>query len=84
MIKIGSLVYLSVFCCYFHRLSCSILTSDHKYVAAGSLDSLIYLWERSNLSTESEVNNVLRNSENEYSQNTNSLPSEQCKDYIEL
>lgn len=28
------------------RLSCSILTSDLKLVAAGSLDSLIYLWER--------------------------------------
>ncbi|XP_060844677.1 uncharacterized protein LOC132924402 isoform X3 [Rhopalosiphum padi] len=29
------------------KLSCSILTSDLKLVAAGSLDSLIYLWERS-------------------------------------
>ncbi|XP_026819668.1 uncharacterized protein LOC113558416 isoform X4 [Rhopalosiphum maidis] len=28
------------------KLSCSILTSDLKLVAAGSLDSLIYLWER--------------------------------------
>lgn len=70
--------------CYFHRLLCSILTSDHKYVAAGSLDSLIYLWERSNLPTESEVNNALRNSNYENSQNTNSLPSEESKNYIEL
>lgn len=31
----------------FDRLSCAILTSDHKYVAAGSVDSLIYLWKRS-------------------------------------
>lgn len=49
----------------FHRLSCTILTSDQKYVAAGSLDSLIYLWKRSNLSPELEKNNSIPSEENE-------------------
>lgn len=48
----------------FHRLSCTILTSDHKYVAAGSLDSLIYLWDRSNVSPELEKNNFIASNQN--------------------
>lgn len=39
----------------FHRLSCTLLTTDLKNVAAGSLDSLIYLWER----TKFDINNLL-------------------------
>lgn len=40
----------------FHRLSCTILTSDQKYVAAGSLDSLIYVWERTKFNVETFLN----------------------------
>jgi len=51
----------------FHRLSCTILTSDHKYVAAGTLDSLIYLWER----TKFDIETFLY------------LPSEKSNNFIE-
>jgi len=40
---------------FFHRLSCTLLTTNLKNVAAGSLDSLIYLWER----TKFDLNNLL-------------------------
>lgn len=47
----------------FHRLSCSILTSDQKCVVAGSLDSLIYLWERAESVVE-QTGDVLHSIEN--------------------
>jgi len=63
----------------FHRLSCTILTSDNKYVAAGSLDSLIYLWERSNFSTELEINDLECNA----SKKTDSTILDQNNSHIE-
>lgn len=30
-------------------MSCTLLTSDHKYVAAGTPDSTVYLWRRSSI-----------------------------------
>ncbi|VVC25853.1 Hypothetical protein CINCED_3A024820 [Cinara cedri] len=44
-----------------NRLTCTLITIDHKYVAAGSTDSLIYLWERTNVPTEKEINNLSKN-----------------------
>lgn len=37
-----------------HRVSCSFLTSDQNLVIAGSVDALIYLWERDNEQSVSE------------------------------
>lgn len=59
----------------FYRLSCTILSSDHKYVAAGSMDCVIYVWERSNLS---DVRDVL----NKIEDNTHTIP--QNKNLVEL
>lgn len=69
----------------FHRLTCSTLTSDHKYVAAGSLDSLIYLWERSNIPTEVvNVKDVLKIIESKVDSITNFVPTDQNNNYIEM
>lgn len=48
-----------------HRLSCSILTFDQNLVVAGSVDSMIYLWERDNEQSISEKScDVLHTNEN--------------------
>lgn len=48
-----------------HRLSCSILTFDQNLVVAGSVDSMIYLWERDNEQSVSEKScDVLHTNEN--------------------
>lgn len=33
----------------FYRVSCALITSDHKHVVAGTPDSVIYVWKRSNI-----------------------------------
>lgn len=50
-----------------------MLSSDHKYVAAGSMDSIIYVWERSNLSYVMDVLNNIENKTNTTSQDQNSV-----------
>lgn len=65
----------------FYRLSCTILTSCCKYVAAGSLDSLIYLWERSKI-INSEKHDDLNNTEKKFEENE-PTPTDQSDNFIE-
>lgn len=59
----------TLICLLFYRLSCAILSCDHKYVAAGSMDSIIYVWERSNVSYVVDVQNNIENNTHTISQN---------------
>lgn len=61
--------YFTLIFLLFYRLSCTMLSSDHKYVAAGSMDSIIYVWERSNLSYVVDVQNNIENNTHTISQN---------------
>lgn len=45
------------------------MSADHKYVAAGSMDSIIYVWERFNLSYVLDVQNNIENNTHTISQN---------------
>lgn len=63
--------YFKVIFLLSYRLSCTMLSSDHKYVAAGSMDSIIYVWERSNLSYVMDVQNNIENNTHTISQNEN-------------
>lgn len=71
-----------IFLLLFYRLTCSLLTSDHKYIASGSLDSVIYLWERSFLPAELDVNDIeLAKTDGKCS---NYIPSDQKNNLIEM
>ncbi|XP_022174568.1 uncharacterized protein LOC111036738 [Myzus persicae] len=63
------------------KVSCSILTIDQNLVIAGSIDSLIYLWERDNKKSESDRTYNLHNIENINPSNSSS--SVQGNDFIE-
>lgn len=66
----------------FYRVTCSLITSDLKYVAAGSLDSLVYLWERSYIPTKLNVNNTKL--DNTIGQSSFCIPNEQKEKFIEM
>lgn len=68
----------------FHRVLCAMLTSDHRYVAAGSSDSIVYIWERSNLVTTLQQSfDILNNTESTINQNLSSLPSDCTNNLVE-
>uniref|UniRef100_A0A2H8TRP9 Transcription initiation factor TFIID subunit 5 n=1 Tax=Melanaphis sacchari TaxID=742174 RepID=A0A2H8TRP9_9HEMI len=66
------------------KLSCSILTSDLKFVAAGSLDSLIYLWERRQQFLEEKNPDILHSIGNINPSNfASSVPGNNLMEYLD-
>lgn len=67
----------------FHRLSCTLLTSDHRHVAAGSSDSMIYLWERSKLATTVQESFDILNNFDSKVKKKSYLPTDYSKNLVE-